>query len=88
MRRGNPFADGLPHLRSQWIALSLTLRAMTIRRECLSPCRPRRRLPRRITSASQVRVFFCIVLKKLENRNREPAQAGVAVSGRGRTRAD
>ncbi len=30
MRRGNPFADGLPHLRSQWIALSLTLRAMTI----------------------------------------------------------
>ena len=68
MRRGNPFADGLPHLRSQWIALSLTLRAMTIRRECLSPCRPRRRLPRRITSASQVRFY---VLISIYYRNHE-----------------
>ena len=41
---------------------------MTIRRECLSPCRPRRRLPRRITSASQVRFY---VLISIYYRNHE-----------------
>ena len=42
--------------------------AMTIRRECLSPCRPRRRLPRRIASASQVRFY---VLISIYYRNHE-----------------
>ena len=59
MRRGNPFADGLPHLRSQWIALSLTLRAMTIRRECLSPCRPVPGLLR-AKALANLGILYCI----------------------------